>query len=240
MPLTWTLCYQYSSTYCIQNYRSKSPRNLQTCYTTFLHPSTGMSSTPCWRISSERTLEYAVETTDGSWPRSQNVSSLAKASILSALSHFQPTSDILAHTLLFRNLYGLIESSDRDGIEWTCCILCKITRHYSPAFATEDQIHSKIVSALISVLRFVTCQARHFSDKIHLCRRSDISRKAIQHTVDAFSPAFGSGAREIVEANALPFLVDLQRFSDPQILYPTYKTLHIIYILRDPPITEAG
>jgi hypothetical protein len=58
--------------------------------------------------------------------------------------------------------------------------------------------------------------------------------------VDAFSPAFGSGAREIVEANALPFLVDLQRFSDPQILYPTYKTLHIIYILRDPPITEAG
>ncbi|KAJ7686209.1 armadillo-type protein [Mycena rosella] len=142
---------------------------------------------------------------------SQHVSAQAKVAMLSTLGRFQFNLQLLAQTSLMSVLARLLQSSDEKVLLRTCLILCHIVS-YKSWLSTEAVLDAKLVPALSSVFR---------------CSDSEVVRTVVEIFSDISSP-YEAGARSIVEADALPRLVELLRSPDPRILHLTCTTLRNI------------
>ncbi|KAJ7041549.1 hypothetical protein C8F04DRAFT_1230320, partial [Mycena alexandri] len=164
-------------------------------------------------------LEENVVETILPYLESRQVSPLVKTAILSTISQFQFTDEILANTSFLSILLQLMESPDRVVLQPTCCIVCNIASYHSSPSAQTLLIRNDFARALVSVLR-----------------RTDASGTAVEQAVEALCHlSSGSWARTtmIIKADAIPLLAEMLCFHDPRILRSTCKILDYVASHQD-------
>ncbi|KAJ7773837.1 armadillo-type protein [Mycena metata] len=166
-------------------------------------------------------LEENVMETIVPYLESHQISPLVKTVLLSTISQFQLTDEILAHTSFLSILLQLMESPDRVVLQSTCCTVCNIASYRSSPLAQSLLIKNHFIGVLVSVLR-----------------RPDASQNAVERAIEALAHLSsgswgGTTTINIIEADAIPLLAELLRFHDPRILRTTCNILDYVASHQD-------